>query len=41
MDIRVTDIDWDTDGADVDLPKELVIDATTEHINDPDQELAN
>ena len=37
--IRVTDIHWDTDGADADLPAEVELDLAEERIDDPDQQL--
>jgi len=41
MEIRVSSIDWDTDGQEVDLPTELVVDTAAEGIEDPDTEIAD
>jgi len=41
MEIRVSSIDWDTDGDDVDLPTEMVVDTAAEGIEDPDTEIAD
>jgi hypothetical protein len=41
MAIKITDIDWDTDGEEVDLPTELVIDPVAEKIEDPAMEIAD
>lgn len=41
MELRITDIEWDTDGQEVDLPKEVVLDAAEEGIEDPEAEVAD
>lgn len=41
MGIKVTDIVWETDGEDVELPTELEIDTASEGIDDPESQLAD
>lgn len=41
MSIKITTIDWDTDGHEVELPDELIVDIEAEGIVDPDNHLAD
>lgn len=38
MKVRAFNIQWDTDGEDIDLPKEMIVDVDEDHFNDdPDE----
>lgn len=41
MNVRITDIVWDTDGETVDLPEEVTVDAAAEGIDDVDAQMAD
>ena len=41
MELRITDIEWDTDGKEADLPPEVILDAAAEGIEDPEAEVAD
>jgi hypothetical protein len=41
MALKITNIDWDTDGEDVTLPSELVIDPVAEGIENPSEQVAD
>lgn len=41
MNVRITDIVWDTDGQVVDLPEEVTVDTAAEGIDDIDAQMAD
>lgn len=41
MNVKATNIVWDTDGEDVDLPTEVLIDTDAEGIDNPELEIAD
>lgn len=41
MNVRITDIVWDTDGQQVDLPEEVTVDTAAEGIEDPEAQIAD
>ncbi|MCE6959617.1 hypothetical protein LAZ40_11215 [Cereibacter sphaeroides] len=41
MKVRIHDIDWDTEGEEVDLPKEVILDTDKEGIGDVAMEAAD
>lgn len=41
MELKVVNIDWDTDGEEVELPSEVIIDTQAEGIENPEMEVAD
>lgn len=41
MNVRITDIVWDTDGEQVNLPEEVTVDTAAEGIEDPEAQIAD
>lgn len=41
MNVRISDIVWDTDGEAVDLPEEVTVDTAAEGIDDVDAQMAD